>query len=181
MKTNKSDQGLKDFLTNLMGVLEKDKKALANVPEVASEDLGLKLVATFGLQCFGAAIKHDKDGRDWKKAALLFRHASNQLETLEVFKDFKKLGDAESHPALENNTKIEVLHYQKFAKTKAAHIARCLREGKTPISGSLSDEDYTGSAETRPQPQEQPRPNVRSHRIFMIKPRISTTHTRYHQ
>merc|ERR1712203_182033 len=53
----------------------------------------------------------------------------------------------------------EVAHYRKYAKTKAAYIHNCLKNGETPIAGPLTgedeeqEEDGGGACEDRGQEQ----------------------------
>ncbi|RKP02351.1 hypothetical protein CXG81DRAFT_10897, partial [Caulochytrium protostelioides] len=108
------------YLLNLMDHLEVQKKALAADKEAVANDLvGYAHVENFALRIFMAADNEDRAGRASRKTAKAFLAASIFLEILRVFKE------------LDDETTEKI----RYAKWKAADIAKALKEGRAPVPG----------------------------------------------
>lgn len=119
----------KVFLMSLMDTLEAQKKSLAGNDIVHGDDMVAKAhIENVALKVFFGADNEDRSGKASKATARHFLVACNFIELLT---NFGKL-DQEMEEKL------------KYAKWKAADIARAFREGRKPTPGPAGSEDVEG-------------------------------------
>jgi len=130
------DKSVTDFLLTLMDAVENDKKGL----EIsASEDF--EKVKTFADNVFANADAQDRDSAEGAtmKTAQAFLTSSALYDVLAVFK--------------EKEVDAEVKTKTKYAKFKAADIAKSIKEGKKPSRGGpLENLDEPEAASDAPPP-----------------------------
>ncbi|KAF9535674.1 Vta1 like-domain-containing protein [Crepidotus variabilis] len=115
------DTQARDVLFQLLGVLEKMKADIGPHDAVDMESVSSAYVENFALRVFSNADNEDRSGRATRSTAKKFLAAANFLEVLKIF---PKADVADS-----NDEKI------RYAKWKAADIAKAFREGVKPIPG----------------------------------------------
>nr|CAG8488594.1 5773_t:CDS:2 [Entrophospora candida] len=108
-----------NFLFKLLDVLEKEKKKFSNNEAVTNDIVGEAFVENFAIKIFLNADNIDRAGKATKQTAMTFLASSIFLELLKIF--------GELSPEVENKI--------KYAKWKAAHIIKALRDGQRPIAG----------------------------------------------
>lgn len=113
----------KGFLIQIMDIVETDKKALKDTEAMKDEVVAQTTVWTVAMKIFSKADSEDRAGRATKAVAMAFHSAMTLFEVLRCFEH------------QENDEEVNVKH--KYAKWKAAHILKCLREGTTPIAGPV--------------------------------------------
>lgn len=111
------------FLMDMMTALEKMKEQLKEHKEVSNDEAAAKYIENFALKVFTNADNEDRKGGSNRSTAKKFLAASNFFELLSIF-DAKYL-----NPLVQPEEKI------KYAKWKAADIAKAYREGRVPQSG----------------------------------------------
>ncbi|KAF9056102.1 Vta1 like-domain-containing protein [Panaeolus papilionaceus] len=115
------DAASRDVLLGLLGTLEAMKTAIGPNDAIDVESVSSAYVENFALKVFASADNEDRDGHASKATAKKFLAAANFLE---ILKTFPKKDVSES-----NEEKI------KYAKWKAADIAKAFREGRKPAPG----------------------------------------------
>ncbi|TFK30916.1 DUF605-domain-containing protein [Coprinopsis marcescibilis] len=115
------DSPSRDLLLALLGALEKLKGQIGPNDAVDVDAAGAAYVENFALKIFTSADNEDRDGRATRTTAKRFLAAANFLEVLKTF------------PASDvSETSAEKA---KYAKWKAADIAKAFREGRKPTPG----------------------------------------------
>ncbi|PPQ99556.1 hypothetical protein CVT24_005344 [Panaeolus cyanescens] len=115
------DAASRDVLLGLLGTLESMKSEIGANDAIDMEAVSSAYVENFALKVFASADNEDRAGRASKATAKKFLAAANFLE---ILKTFPKKDVADS-----NEEKI------KYAKWKAADIAKAFREGRKPAPG----------------------------------------------
>ncbi|TBU63682.1 Vta1 like-domain-containing protein [Dichomitus squalens] len=118
------DSAARHFLFDLLGLLEKIKSDIGPNDAVHDEPASAAYVENFALRVFAGADNEDRNGNITKNTARKFLAAANFLEILRTFDAEKTTIDL---PDIE--AKI------KYAKWKAADIAKAFREGRRPTPG----------------------------------------------
>ncbi|KIM47740.1 hypothetical protein M413DRAFT_208471 [Hebeloma cylindrosporum] len=111
----------RDLLIALLGVLEQMKFDIGSNDAIDTESVSSAYVENFALKVFANADNEDRSSRATRATAKKFLAAANFLE---VLKTFPKTDVSES-----NEEKI------RYAKWKAADIAKAFREGRKPTPG----------------------------------------------
>ncbi|KAF8973511.1 Vta1 like-domain-containing protein, partial [Flammula alnicola] len=111
----------RDFLFELLGVLERMKSDIGANDAIDTESVSSAYVENFALKVFANADNEDRSAHATRSTAKKFLAAANFLE---ILKTFPKSDVSES-----NEDKI------RYAKWKAADIAKAFREGRKPIPG----------------------------------------------
>ncbi|KAF5311806.1 hypothetical protein D9619_002836 [Psilocybe cf. subviscida] len=115
------DAPSRDFLMNLLDLLEQMKSAIGSHDAIDVETVSAAYVENFALKVFANADNEDRRGGVTRSTAKKFLAASNFLEVLKVFPK-RDVSEA-------NEEKI------KYSKWKAADIAKAFREGRKPAPG----------------------------------------------
>ncbi|KAJ3501776.1 hypothetical protein NLJ89_g9188 [Agrocybe chaxingu] len=115
------DSQSRDLLYALLGTLEQMKAAIGHKDALDVEIVSSAYVENFALKVFANADNEDRSGRTTRSTAKKFLAAANFLE---VLKTFTQVDITES-----NEEKI------RYAKWKAADIAKAFREGRKPVPG----------------------------------------------
>ncbi|KAJ7786487.1 Vta1 like-domain-containing protein [Mycena metata] len=115
------DAASRNFLFELLGALEKMKQDIGPTDAIDIEAASAAFVENFALRVFAMADNEDRSGAGNRSTAKKFLAAANFLE---VLKTFPKAEVSES-----NEEKI------RYAKWKAADIAKAYREGRKPTPG----------------------------------------------
>ncbi|OCH94754.1 DUF605-domain-containing protein [Obba rivulosa] len=132
------------FLSKLLGLLEHLKTDIGPSDAVDNEAVSCAYIENFALRIFAAADNEDRTGAATRATAKKFLAAANFLEILRVF-DKDAVGQSTTSA---NEEKI------RYAKWKAADIAKAFREGRKPTPGpAASDEAPTTSTEAAPAAQ----------------------------
>ncbi|PPQ82643.1 hypothetical protein CVT25_007572 [Psilocybe cyanescens] len=111
----------RDLLFALLNALEQMKTAIGTNDAIDIESVSSAYLENFALKVFANADNEDRGGRATRSTAKKFLAAANFLE---VLKTFPKSDVSES-----NEDKI------RYAKWKAADIAKAFREGRKPVPG----------------------------------------------
>ncbi|KAF8640527.1 hypothetical protein AX17_000189 [Amanita inopinata Kibby_2008] len=115
------DAASREVLSTLLGVLEQLKKDIGTNDAIDVESASCAYVENFALRVFAVADNEDRKGCSTRTTAKKFLASANFLEVLNVF------------PAADvsesNDEKI------RYAKWKAADIAKAFREGRKPVPG----------------------------------------------
>ncbi|CAK9781675.1 unnamed protein product [Cutaneotrichosporon oleaginosum] len=120
---NRSREGT-SFLMRVLDALEEMKAALGDNEAVTNEAVGSAHVESFALKVFLGADNADRAG-DFSKATIRkFVVAGQFIDVLNAF---------------ETGMSEEMSQKAKYAKWKAADLAKCLREGRTPVPGPPVD------------------------------------------
>ncbi|KAI0332014.1 DUF605-domain-containing protein [Cubamyces sp. BRFM 1775] len=112
------------FLFELLGLLERMKSELGANDAVHDETASAAYIENFALRVFAGADNEDRKGAATRNTARKFIAAANFLEILRVFEGDKA--------GIDLNAIEEKI---KYAKWKAADIARAFREGRKPTPG----------------------------------------------
>ncbi|RXW24036.1 hypothetical protein EST38_g1834 [Candolleomyces aberdarensis] len=154
------DAASRNVLIALLGYLEQMKSEIGTSDAIDNDAAGSAYVENFSLRVFSAADNEDRSGRATKATAKKFLVAANFLEVLKTF----------------NNADISESNLEKirYAKWKAAEIAKAFREGRTPAPGPpgfaeeqeianqlLSLEERPPDIPDLPAPPSQPAPSGR--------------------
>ncbi|KAJ7070874.1 Vta1 like-domain-containing protein [Mycena amicta] len=122
------DPAARDFLFELLGNLEKLKEQIGPTDAIDIESVSAAYVENFALRVFAMADNEDRSGAGNRSTAKKFLAAANFLEVLTTF------------PKAEVSESTE--EKIKYAKWKAADIAKAYREGRKPTPGPAgSDAD----------------------------------------
>ncbi|KAF9469869.1 Vta1 like-domain-containing protein [Collybia nuda] len=111
----------RDVLFALLGTLERLKKDIGPHDAVDVESASSAYVENFAFKVFTMADNEDRKGDPTRSTAKKFLAAANFLEVLKIF--------PRSEVAESNEDKI------RYAKWKAADIAKAFREGRKPTPG----------------------------------------------
>ncbi|KXN88791.1 hypothetical protein AN958_06660 [Leucoagaricus sp. SymC.cos] len=149
------DNASRDVLFNLLGILENMKKEIGSVDAIETEAASAAFVENFALRVFQSADNEDRRGAATRMTAKKFLAASNFLE---VLKTFPKTEISES-----NEEKI------RYAKWKAADIAKAFREGRKPAPGPADQEQDHSAAQERHSALE-PAASSRNHIVSAHQP-----------
>ncbi|KAM5530749.1 hypothetical protein V8D89_015609, partial [Ganoderma adspersum] len=112
------------FLFDLLALLENLKNDIGPNDAVHDEPASAAYVENFALRVFTGADNEDRRGKITKNTARKFLAAANFLEILRTFDSQKTSIDL---PAIEEKI--------RYAKWKAAEIAKAFREGRPPTPG----------------------------------------------
>ncbi|KAF7799279.1 hypothetical protein EIP86_010511 [Pleurotus ostreatoroseus] len=132
------DHASRAFLLDLLELLERMKTEIGQNDAIEDDAASAAYVENFALRVFSAADNEDRRGNANRGTAKKFLAAANFLEVLSTFES------ASSSP--EATTTINVSEKIRYAKWKAADIAKAIREGRKPTPGGIDE----------PQPEEQP-------------------------
>ncbi|KAG7099619.1 hypothetical protein E1B28_001447 [Marasmius oreades] len=120
------DVAARDFLSQLIGTLERLKAEIGPNDAVDLEAASAAYVENFALKVFTAADNEDRKGGSTRATAKKFLAAANFLEVLKTF------------PQTEISEPVE--DKVRYAKWKAAEIAKAFREGRKPTPGPAGGE-----------------------------------------
>ncbi|KAF8846042.1 DUF605-domain-containing protein [Paxillus ammoniavirescens] len=115
------DTGSRHLLLNLLDALERLKKEIGPNDAIDIEPASAAYVENFALKVFKMADDEDRAGKATKSTAKKFLASANFFEVLRVFPKVEV--SESSEPKL------------KYAKWKAADIAKAFREGRRPTPG----------------------------------------------
>ncbi|KAK7058412.1 hypothetical protein VNI00_002046 [Paramarasmius palmivorus] len=133
------DTASRDFLSQLLGKLEDMKQEIGPNDAIDMEAASAAYVENFALKVFGAADNEDRRGGSTRSTAKKFLAAANFLEVLKTF------------PKTEISESVE--EKVRYAKWKAADIAKAFREGRKPTPGPAGGEPMADfESETVPTP-----------------------------
>ncbi|KAH9486495.1 Vacuolar protein sorting-associated protein VTA1-like protein [Psilocybe cubensis] len=163
----------RDLLFALLNALEHMKAAIGANDAIDIESVSSAYIENFALKVFANADNEDRSGRASRSTAKKFLAAANFLE---VLKTFSKSDVSES-----NEEKI------RYAKWKAADIAKAFREGRKPVPGPPGwaeeqeemkrleqEEKHTHTSSSRPYPESSSRhSNSPPHTTNISPPRTS--------
>ncbi|GLB35885.1 putative vta1 like [Lyophyllum shimeji] len=121
------DTTSRDVLFELLGVLECLKKEIGPHDALDIEAVSSAYVENFALKVFAMADNEDRTGNATRSTAKKFLAAANFLEVLKIFPKTEISESAEE--------KI------RYAKWKAADIAKAFREGRKPTPGPAKAEE----------------------------------------
>ncbi|KAK0208765.1 Vta1 like-domain-containing protein [Desarmillaria ectypa] len=120
----------RDFLFELLGLLETMKEEIGPNDAIDMEAASAAYVENFALRVFNFADNEDRKGQTTRSTAKKFLAAAHFLDVLRTF--------PKSEVSDTNEEKI------RYAKWKAADIAKAYREGRKPTpgpAGGLSEEE----------------------------------------
>ncbi|KIK96379.1 hypothetical protein PAXRUDRAFT_825999 [Paxillus rubicundulus Ve08.2h10] len=115
------DPSSRNLLLNLLDALERLKKEIGTNDAIDMEPASAAYVENFALKVFKMADDEDRAGKATKSTAKKFLASANFFEVLRVFP--KAEVSESTEPKL------------KYAKWKAADIAKAFREGRRPTPG----------------------------------------------
>ncbi|KAG1864745.1 Vta1 like-domain-containing protein [Suillus subalutaceus] len=137
------DAASRTLLLNLLNALERLKAQIGPIDTIDSEPASAAFVENFALKIFRIADDEDREGHATRSTAKKFLAAANFFEVLKVF------------PTADISDTID--GKIKYAKWKAADIAKAYREGRKPISGPAGSQfdleplpDTSGASELPP-------------------------------
>ena len=128
LKIDKDSPECKSFLTKLLIWLEEFKQSHKDNDAVSNQTVGQAHVENFVVALFNKADTQDREGSASKNTIRMFYMAAVLFESMVVF-----------GPLTE-----EVAKKSKYAKFKAAYIAKCLKAGVTPKPGPVEETDLAG-------------------------------------
>ncbi|KAF8899040.1 Vta1 like-domain-containing protein [Infundibulicybe gibba] len=140
------DPRSRDLLFSLLGALEDTKRAIVPNDAIDIEAASAAYLENFALKVFASADNEDRKGVATRATAKKFVAAANFLEVLKVFVNID-IPEA-------NIEKI------KYAKWKAADIAKAFREGRQPTPGSTLDPSPPPPQQPSPPPSTYPYPTT---------------------
>ncbi|KAL4070632.1 DUF605-domain-containing protein [Scleroderma citrinum] len=120
------DSASRTLLFDLLTALERLKNEIGPNDAVDMEAASGAYVENFALKVFKAADDEDRAGRATKATAKKFLAASNFFEVLKIFPKSE----------ISETTEAKI----KYAKWKAADIAKAFREGRKPVAGPAASE-----------------------------------------
>ncbi|KZT75101.1 DUF605-domain-containing protein [Daedalea quercina L-15889] len=120
------------YLVSLLDALERMKTAIGDSDAIHDESASSAYVENFALKVFAMADNEDRLGQATRGTAKKFLAAANFLEILRTF-DKEKLDAASPAP---DSTEEKI----RYAKWKAADIAKAFREGRKPTPGPAGSE-----------------------------------------
>ncbi|KAF8665267.1 hypothetical protein AX16_000288 [Volvariella volvacea WC 439] len=115
------DHPSREFLFAILGLLEDLKKEIGPNEAIDNETVSAAYVENFALRLFVNADNEDRSGAATRNTAKKFLAAANFLE---IMKTFPKTELSDSHD-----------ERVRYAKWKAADIAKAFREGRRPTPG----------------------------------------------
>ncbi|KWU47485.1 DUF605-domain-containing protein, partial [Rhodotorula sp. JG-1b] len=121
MSLGSKDPESQVYLLALMDKLEQARSEHATEEAFTDDIAAGAYIENFGLKLFSQADNEDRRGKATRLTARKFLAAANCLELLSIF--------GESEHAPQNRERI------KYAKWKAADIAKAFREGRKPTPG----------------------------------------------
>ncbi|KAH9951036.1 Vta1 like-domain-containing protein [Amylocystis lapponica] len=119
------DTASRSLLMSLLNTLEQMKKDASPNDAIDDESVSSAYIENFALRVFALADNEDRRGEATRGTAKKFLAAANFLELLRIF-DKDKPDLSTDNP---NEEKI------RYAKWKAADIAKAFREGRKPTPG----------------------------------------------
>ncbi|KAL4063665.1 Vta1 like-domain-containing protein [Scleroderma yunnanense] len=120
------DSASRTLLFDLLTALERLKNEIGPNDAVDMEAASGAYVENFALKVFKAADDEDRAGRATKATAKKFLAASNFFEVLKIFPKSE----------ISETTEAKI----RYAKWKAADIAKAFREGRKPVAGPAASE-----------------------------------------
>ncbi|VDC01945.1 unnamed protein product [Peniophora sp. CBMAI 1063] len=111
----------RNFLSTLLTALENLRATIGPSDAINVESVAGVYVEDFALRVFNVADNEDRNGKANRSTAKKFLAAATFLEVMKVFED-KQLWESHADKA-------------RYAKWKAADIAKALREGRAPTAG----------------------------------------------
>lgn len=127
---NATGKDAKLYLLDLMDTLEALKSQLSDNDAVINDAASSAYVENFALKVFVGADNEDRAGKATRGTAKNFLIASQFLELLKIFGSI----DAEMQEKI------------RYAKWKAADIAKAFKEGRTPQAGPAGGDDKVDAA-----------------------------------
>ncbi|KAI0095044.1 Vta1 like-domain-containing protein [Irpex rosettiformis] len=121
------DNNARTFLFDLLDILEKTKSEIGPNDAIDDESASSAYVENFALRVFTIADNEDRRGNATRGTAKKFLAAANFLEVLSVV-------STSTPPTINVPEKI------RYAKWKAADIAKAFREGRKPTSGGVGEQ-----------------------------------------
>lgn len=125
MEIDRKSPECRQFLVGLMNALEQTKKEHREMDAIQNEIVGQAHLENYALKLFLYADNEDRAARFGKNVVKSFYTAGMLMDVLGTFGPLSE--------DIEKN--------RKYAKWKAAYIHNCLKNGETPISGPLADDD----------------------------------------
>ncbi|XP_013105872.1 vacuolar protein sorting-associated protein VTA1 homolog [Stomoxys calcitrans] len=113
------------LLLAIMDWLESMKKEHADNEAITNEVAAQAHMENYALKLFLYADKQDRDGNFGKNVVKAFYSSGVIYDVLQTYGELSE----------------EALHNRKYAKWKAAYIHNCLKNGETPISGPMGEEE----------------------------------------
>ncbi|KIJ45471.1 hypothetical protein M422DRAFT_66978 [Sphaerobolus stellatus SS14] len=110
---------VKEFIANVLPVLEQIKAGNVNNETITNDSAATTYVEKFALRVFNMADTEDRKGSASRATAKRFLASANFLEVVQIFRALTP----------EDSEKI------RYAKWKAADIAKAFREGRKPTPG----------------------------------------------
>ncbi|KAF5385240.1 hypothetical protein D9615_001280 [Tricholomella constricta] len=134
------DSASRDILFALLGILEHLKKEIGAQDALDVESVSSAYVENFALKVFAMADNEDRAGSATRSTAKKFLAAANFLEVLKIFPKAE----------ISESTEDKI----KYAKWKAADIAKAFREGRKPTPGPAGslEEDRDAALPASPSP-----------------------------
>ncbi|KAF9074830.1 Vta1 like-domain-containing protein [Rhodocollybia butyracea] len=123
------DNASRTLLLNLLDVLEKLKNEIGPSDAIDIESASAAYVENFALKVFGMADDEDRRGDSTRSTAKKFLAAANFLEVLKTFPQTE----------LTESTEEKI----RYAKWKAADIAKAFREGRKPTPGAVGEQEVS--------------------------------------
>ncbi|KAI0686809.1 Vta1 like-domain-containing protein [Cytidiella melzeri] len=137
------DSNSRKFLFDLLGTLERMKAEIGPNDAIENESASSAYVENFALRVFSMADSEDRKGNATRGTAKKFLAAANFLEVLSVV--------SPSTPAT-----TDVPEKIRYAKWKAADIAKAFREGRKPTPGGIGEQPATEGDEPSTSPKVEP-------------------------
>ncbi|KAG1813304.1 Vta1 like-domain-containing protein [Suillus subaureus] len=141
------DAASRTLLLNLLNALERLKAQIGPNDTIDSEPASAAFVENFALKIFRIADDEDREGHATRSTAKKFLAAANFFEVLKVF------------PTADISDTID--GKIKYAKWKAADIAKAYREGRKPTPGPAGSQfdleplpDTSGASELPPRAED---------------------------
>ncbi|KIK70690.1 hypothetical protein GYMLUDRAFT_32731 [Collybiopsis luxurians FD-317 M1] len=119
------DTASRTLLLQLLDLLEKMKQDIGSNDAIDMEAASAAYVENFALKIFGVADDEDRRGESTRSTAKKFLAAANFLEVLKTF--------PKAELTVSTEEKI------RYAKWKAADIAKAFREGRKPTPGAAGE------------------------------------------
>ncbi|OJA19560.1 putative protein 18 [Rhizopogon vesiculosus] len=164
IKLKAKDNASRTLLLNLLNALERLKAQIGPSDAIDIEPASAAYVENFALRVFRMADDEDREGHATRSTAKKFLAAANFFEVLNVFPETD----------ISENVDGKI----KYAKWKAADIAKAYREGRKPtpgpagsqfdleslpaISGTLESPPEAEGSRTSPPPTGQPESSPRT-------------------
>ncbi|EDQ86375.1 uncharacterized protein MONBRDRAFT_28340 [Monosiga brevicollis MX1] len=121
IKNHSTDPACRPYLGGLLTHVEELKASMPDEESIRNSEKGKLLITTVATSLFDKANRADMAGEGTRNTADLFYRASTLYDIMDEFE----------------NGLEEVAEARKYAKLKAAHIVKCLREGRQPTPGPI--------------------------------------------